>query len=227
MKDLIIYALLDPDTHEVRYIGKSERGLERPRSHFYPNQLKIISKKTNWIKSVINKGKIPYIKILCECNDVEELNQKEIEFIAMFKNSGKLTNMTDGGTGGNTGGGQKRRKPILAMNVKTKEIIEYNYVWEAVKDGFEPNKIVAVCKGKRLTHKGYYFCYKKDGFNLRDDKSNTKIKILFIDGSAQTFDTRISACQHLGIHVSSLQYYLDHKQSIQKKFKGVVDIVKL
>lgn len=227
MKNLIIYALLDPDTNEIRYIGKSERGIERPRQHFEPGQLKKLSKKNNWIKSLVSKGKLPKIKILYNCSNINELNQKEIEFIAMFKNSGILTNMTDGGTGGNTGGGQKRRKPILAMNIKTKEVIEYSYVWESVKDGFEPNKVVAVCKGKRITHKGYYFCYKKDGFNIRDDRSNTKIKVLLKDGLEQTFDTRIAMCKQFGIHISSLQYYLDHKQSIPKKFKGVLDIVKL
>lgn len=227
MKNLIIYALLDPDTNEIRYIGKSEKGLERPRQHFEPGKLKKLSKKNNWIKSLIGKGKLPKIKILCSCSNTNELNQKEIEFIALFKNSGKLTNMTDGGTGGDTGGGQKRRKPVLSKNVDTGEIKEYEYIWQVEKDGFDPSKVVSVCKSKRITHNNHYFCYKEYGFNIRDDKSNTKIKVLFENGSEQMFDTRVSMCKHFGIHASSLQYYLNNKQSIPKKFKGVLDIVKL
>ena len=36
----IIYALVDPRILEIRYVGLSTRGLERPRSHGRPSYLR-------------------------------------------------------------------------------------------------------------------------------------------------------------------------------------------
>jgi hypothetical protein len=36
----IIYGLVDPETEELRYIGKSSTGMSRPKKHFYPSTLK-------------------------------------------------------------------------------------------------------------------------------------------------------------------------------------------
>jgi len=96
----IIYGLTDPDTQEVRYIGKSTSGLKRPKEHKKPCNLKTPSHKVNWIKSLINEGKTYGIIIIEETETPEALDGREIHWIAEYKARGaKLTNGTDGGEG--------------------------------------------------------------------------------------------------------------------------------
>lgn len=101
MKRNIIYGLKDPLTNEIRYIGKSTSGLSRPRSHLTPNKyLKENNYKAKWIKSLIHNGIIPEIVILCETDNILELDKLEIEFIKEYRSLGyRLTNLTDGGEG--------------------------------------------------------------------------------------------------------------------------------
>jgi group I intron endonuclease len=95
----LIYALIDPYTNEIRYIGRSASGLKRPTEHSCPKNLE--SKRTHcvsWIKSL--NGKKPWIKILEKVNSIEELNPAEVRWIAKAKELGwGLTNHTSGGDG--------------------------------------------------------------------------------------------------------------------------------
>lgn len=94
----IIYALLDPITLDIRYIGKSCSGLTRIRQHFNPSQLASKSKKSNWLKSLLNKNAFPQIKILDTANDKHSLSDLERKHIRLNKTD-KLLNMTVGGDG--------------------------------------------------------------------------------------------------------------------------------
>lgn len=59
-----IYALKDPTTNEVRYIGKSDN----PEARIYHHcATRIGSRKTKWIKSLIERGLRPELIILEEC----------------------------------------------------------------------------------------------------------------------------------------------------------------
>lgn len=99
----LIYALCDPTTEEVRYIGRSSSGLIRPRHHW----TSLLNKKTychSWCKSILKKGLEPKIKILESFENCEEindvLNKAEIKWIKHYKERGaRLTNHTDGGGG--------------------------------------------------------------------------------------------------------------------------------
>src|SRR5690554_6491925 len=104
-RDLLIYGLIDPRNNEIRYIGKSLYGLYRLKAHLAPSKLKIKSKKNSWIKSLLKLGLVPHIIVLDRAENEKELDQKEIEHIAKYTN---LTNLTKGGTGGNTGGAHKK-----------------------------------------------------------------------------------------------------------------------
>lgn len=98
----LIYALIDPITNKVRYIGRSTSGLTRPKSHMCPSMLKAtksnknLTKKQAWIKGLLNKGKKPVIKVLQYLTSESQLNDTEIYFISQYKN---LTNLTLGGGG--------------------------------------------------------------------------------------------------------------------------------
>lgn len=96
----IIYGLTDPDTQEVRYIGKSTSGMKRPLEHKKPSNLKVQSHKVNWIKSLISVNKMYGIIVLESTSAPEELDAREIYWISEYKNRGvNLTNGTDGGEG--------------------------------------------------------------------------------------------------------------------------------
>jgi hypothetical protein len=91
-----IYALLCPDTKEVRYIGKSKNIKKRFKAHRgaartenYPVSM--------WVVKMREAGKKPFIRILEEVG-AKEINGSEIRFIAYFREEGaRLLNIHGGG----------------------------------------------------------------------------------------------------------------------------------
>lgn len=96
MKKVYIYALLEPETKEVRYIGKSVNPKKR-----FDNHLNIKRKQhcSCWIQSLKIKELKPIFSIIEE-TDKENWIKREQYWIAFYKNLGaKLTNHTIGGEG--------------------------------------------------------------------------------------------------------------------------------
>lgn len=167
ISEYLIYGLTDPTTNTIRYIGKSSSGLKRPTSHTSPYSLKIRSLKTNWILSLIKKNAKPKIIIIEECASESVLNEREVFWIKLCKTGGcRLTNGTDGGNGGNTGGAYKKHKPIISINIMTGTKKRYDFIWQTEPDGFNPSRVCAVCKKKRKSHRGYFFYYESEKISL-------------------------------------------------------------
>ena len=62
-----IYALLDPITREIRYIGKSDYPRERLRDHVCDSKCnKENNRKANWIRSLLKQGLKPEMEIIDE-----------------------------------------------------------------------------------------------------------------------------------------------------------------
>lgn len=98
-RDCLIYALLDPDTKAVRYIGISSTGLKRPNEHKKTSSMRYNTHKNNWIKSLLNVGKMYDIRVIEYVNE-DELNDRGVYWIAKYRMSGyDLVNATDGGEG--------------------------------------------------------------------------------------------------------------------------------
>lgn len=94
---VFIYALIDPFTFKVRYIGKTINLKQR-----YSRQMSERSNthRCNWIKSLAEKGKKPTQVVLQELSDDEDWQAAEIKWIAIAKKYGwNLVNGTDGGDG--------------------------------------------------------------------------------------------------------------------------------
>jgi hypothetical protein len=94
-----IYALVDPRTDEIRYIGKSDNPKKRLIGHLKPSQLRFCNHKNAWIKSLLQINLKPNLVILEKVSAIE-WKQKEQYYIQLYKNKGcNLTNSTDGGDG--------------------------------------------------------------------------------------------------------------------------------
>lgn len=54
---------------------------------------------------------------------------------------------------------EKTGKSVIGTNIKTGEKIHFICLNDSLKSGFQPSCISNCCKGKRKTHKGYYWNY--------------------------------------------------------------------
>lgn len=99
---LIVYALIDPCTLMIRYIGKSVNGMSRARWHFSASGREGNTHRANWLKGLARDLLVPIVTVLdTSALSRHGLDQLEIWWIAYGKAFGwPLTNMTDGGDGG-------------------------------------------------------------------------------------------------------------------------------
>jgi hypothetical protein len=152
-----IYGLKDPFTGLIRYIGKTNNPKSRIKTHGTGIYLK--SKKNNWIKSLIKRNSYPVMEILETCNS-SNVDKKEIEWIARFKDEWKLLNMTSGGTGGTTHQGKPVK--IFCSNGKV-----YNSAKDCSADtGVHHSAIFQVLKGKARHAQGFWFSKTKESLPI-------------------------------------------------------------
>lgn len=94
MKMVEIYALHDPDTNEIRYIGKANNAQKRLKSH-------ILDRRHNrpvcqWVKSLVENGKAPVVRVL-ETVPADQWEEAERRLIAAHRKTCDLLNLADGG----------------------------------------------------------------------------------------------------------------------------------
>jgi hypothetical protein len=95
-----IYALTDPDTGDVRYVGKADNPSDRHRKHMLPSALAIRCRRTSWLKGLINAGKKPGMEVLETVPD-SQWKERECYWIEFYRALGvNLVNTARGGTGG-------------------------------------------------------------------------------------------------------------------------------
>ncbi len=94
-----IYALVDPITERVRYIGKSDNPKKRMNSHL--TDTRYSKHKVNWIQKLKRQGLVPLLLIIEEV-DVSLWKERERYWIAFYRQQQlDLINETDGGEGMN------------------------------------------------------------------------------------------------------------------------------
>lgn len=59
-----------------------------------------------------------------------------------------------------------RSQMVIGINIKTGQIIKYDYIDLCKFDDFLPSKVSACCRKERKSHKGYKWYYLKDYLNM-------------------------------------------------------------
>jgi len=93
-----IYALIDPRTGMIRYIGKTSRGIDRVQEHWKRKQERDRNDHCHaWIRSLLREKQIPDFEVL---EYTVDFVCAEVFWIGYFRMVGAdLTNMTEGGEG--------------------------------------------------------------------------------------------------------------------------------
>jgi hypothetical protein len=96
MADVEIYGLYDPDTDELRYIGKANNAAKRLKTHLF--ERKLTRPVNRWVKSLVDQGKAPVMRVL-EVVAKDLWEEAERRLIAQHRGTAKLLNLADGGAG--------------------------------------------------------------------------------------------------------------------------------
>lgn len=153
-----IYALVDPITEQVRYIGKSNNPRKRYNAHL--TDTRFSKHKINWIKKLKEQSLVPVLQILEEVSQ-EIWQERERYWIAFYREHGhNLINETDGGEGMNgweaTPEVRAKRSESLTGKVRTPETIATltRLARERAKDPLVRANMSASAKTRKYTPEG-------------------------------------------------------------------------
>ncbi len=123
-REHVIYGLFDPRDGELRYVGKSETGIDRRvREHLMPSYLASVSHKNSWLRGLIRDGLCPVGAPIQRLPNTVQLAEAERHWIAHFRAAGcRLTNMTDGGEGAIGVGHSPEARAKRSMKMKGRTI---------------------------------------------------------------------------------------------------------
>jgi hypothetical protein len=92
-----IYGLKDPNTNEIRYIGKSDNPKARFQNHMALSKADVNRHKKHWISGLLAQGQKPLLVTLEKVSD-KQWEDRERWWIQHGRASGwPLTNLADGG----------------------------------------------------------------------------------------------------------------------------------
>lgn len=100
MSIVFIYALKEPDTGEIRYVGKTDNLQRRLSRHLTESRLRATHHRACWIRSLLSKGKAPIMEKIDEASETE-WPMIEAAYIQFYLEEGcRLVNGTFGGGSG-------------------------------------------------------------------------------------------------------------------------------
>lgn len=158
-----IYALKDPFTGEIKYIGQTQNKLNvRIRGHRQKTPDGNI-KKVEWFQSCVEKGKEPNI-ILLEVVKNNEADMKEGFYIEKYKDT--ILNVHSSGKKNTTIGNRfvcGHERKVGGYNDNGKLLMQFTSIGQAAKImGCSTTCIINSCKGIKKKIKGYQWKYIDD-----------------------------------------------------------------
>lgn len=102
------YALCDPKTKAIRYIGYTKNPVQRLKQHI--KYCKGTSHRSRWISKLLSQGLVPHMEIFfLNKKEFKSWEEAERTIINICRSEGfRLTNTSDGGMGGSGGPGPTR-----------------------------------------------------------------------------------------------------------------------
>lgn len=121
--NVTIYALCEPDTSEIRYVGKTCFPLEKRLREHLADARRLRNHRDKWIAALSRRGLKPLIVAIEQCSD--DWAERERYWIAHHRAlSDRLVNSTDGGEGGHGlkhSPARRERQREIARAVNTPE----------------------------------------------------------------------------------------------------------
>lgn len=90
-----IYALIEPGTSEVRYIGKANNAQRRFNGHL--RETRRMTPVYCWIKALRLKGQLPGLIVIDVCNTENWCEVERVAIATARRDGAKLLNLADGG----------------------------------------------------------------------------------------------------------------------------------
>lgn len=130
-----IYVLIDPLTHEIRYVGKTNRPVIRLQEHIKKAKYDK-THKNHWILSLKKLGVKPVLEIIDVVSD-NECGFWEQYWMDLIKSWGfKLTNIASGGVGGDLG---VEVRKLISTKLKGRKFT--NETIEKMREGAKKRKL--------------------------------------------------------------------------------------
>jgi group I intron endonuclease len=179
MEKVFIYILIDPESNQIRYVGKTTDIKRRFRRHINERFLHD-SYKDRWLRKIVDSNSLPEIEII---DKVDSLNWAYWEkfYISYFKSIGCL--LTNGTIGGDEPPSTKGRKHTIESKLKMSNSKKGKSIpW--LNNGEERSEehrknLSKSCKGRKSPNKGNV--YTKEHRDKLSNSSTVKKKVRQID----------------------------------------------
>lgn len=174
---MFIYVLKDPDSGEVRYVGKTNNPKKRMSGHLSAQQGRNLP-SIRWVRKLKNLNKFPVMEIIEETDDWENSEKK---WICHYRNvASDLLNIDDGGivsVYSHSASGARKSKKYMSVVHK----ISYGLKLSISKESKEYWSLLK--KTIIKTRKFVYESFGKDGIEYFDDCIYSE----FIERNPQSF----------------------------------------
>lgn len=209
---IYIYTLSDPETNEIRYVGKSGNPNKRFKTHLY-NSKRIKGYIHNWIKSLLKKNQLPILSIIEECNE-NNWEEREIYWIKKLREDGfDLVNIADGGNQPVAKKSQKKYsknksnksyRVRCGYNNKVYNLGSFNTIAEAENayDSFHENPKKAITR-----------------ININNHKTCGILMLDLNDNLLMEFDKIKDCAEHIKTHSSNIVRCCRGKAKTHKGYK--------
>lgn len=163
-----IYVLKDPDSKEVRYVGKTVQSLiARLGQHIYDAKSKK-NHRAYWIQKLVDGGKLPLIEEIDSCS-WKDSSDLETFYIAKYKSEGaNLVNQTEGGEGtlGKIVSEETKKKQSESLRKRTPKVYQYDLNGNLIKE-WENAMTAAETLGFKNAS-GITRCLRRDRFKYKN-----------------------------------------------------------